>query len=143
MTGSVGIDTIDGVRPVELRRIDGVDLCGFNLIEVGKYWGEPRENEDLFRLGSRRSERPGAIDNDARHLSAPHRQSSQWSDDAPRHLGRCGPRSIMRQVDRLPQTLRSARYASHHVRSVLAQGSLHRRNARRLRNTARAMIEQA
>jgi hypothetical protein len=74
MTGSVGIDTIDaidGVRPVGLRDIDGVDLCGFILIEVGKYWGEPRENEDLFRLGSRRSERPGAIDNNVRHLSAP------------------------------------------------------------------------
>jgi hypothetical protein len=102
--------------------IDGVNLCRFNLIDIGKYCGAPRENDDLFRLGSRWRERPGAIDKNVRHLSAPHRQSSRWSDDAPRHLGRCEPRSIARQGDRLPPTLRSARYASSHVRSVLARG---------------------
>jgi hypothetical protein len=61
MTGSVGIDTIDGLRPVGLMGIDGVNLCGFNLIDIGEYWRAPRENGDLFRLGSRWRERPGAI----------------------------------------------------------------------------------
>jgi hypothetical protein len=98
MTGSVDIDTIDSVCLVGLRGIDGVNLCGFSLIDVGKYWDAPRENDDLFRLGSKRREQPGAIDNDVRHLSAPHWQSSQWSDDEPRHFGRWGLRSIACQA---------------------------------------------